>query len=94
MSITMGSTASADRATMRRPRRLHHAAWITRDQEATRQFYEDIIGLPLEAAWAERGQPDGSTVIPTQTICGWNSRWITPNWNRSTRIRWPPHMRP
>ena len=22
-----------------RPRRLHHAAWVTRDQEATRQFY-------------------------------------------------------
>lgn len=38
-----------------RPRRLHHAAWITRDQEATRHFYEDIIGLPLAATWAERG---------------------------------------
>jgi len=38
-----------------RPRRLHHAAWVTRDQEATRQFYEDIIGLPLTATWAEEG---------------------------------------
>jgi catechol 2,3-dioxygenase-like lactoylglutathione lyase family enzyme len=55
MSITMGNTTSAARANVSRPRRLHHAAWITRDQEATRHFYEDLIGLPLEATWAERG---------------------------------------
>ena len=27
---------------------------MTRDQEATRQFYEDLIGLPLVATWCER----------------------------------------
>ncbi len=26
---------------------LHHFAWRCRDAEATRQFYEDILGLPL-----------------------------------------------
>ena len=33
--------------------RLHHAAYVTRDQESTRKFYEDVIGFPLIAAWAE-----------------------------------------
>lgn len=42
-----------------RPRRLHHAAWVTRDQEATRHFYEDILGLPLAATWAERSPATG-----------------------------------
>jgi glyoxylase I family protein len=55
MSITRGNTTSAARANVSRPRRLHHAAWITRDQESTRHFYENLIGLPLEATWAERG---------------------------------------
>ncbi len=54
MAITMGHSASAVHAQGNRPRRLHHAAWVTRDQEATRHFYEDIIGLPLAATWAER----------------------------------------
>ena len=29
------------------PSRLHHTAYVTRDLEATRKFYEDLIGLPL-----------------------------------------------
>jgi glyoxylase I family protein len=33
--------------------RWHHIAYVVRDQEATRQFYEDVVGLPLVAAWAE-----------------------------------------
>lgn len=35
------------------PARLHHTAYVTSDQEKTRQFYEDIIGLPLVATWCE-----------------------------------------
>ncbi|MDF2114538.1 VOC family protein [Roseiarcaceae bacterium H3SJ34-1] len=27
--------------------RLHHFAWRCRDAEETRQFYEDVLGLPL-----------------------------------------------
>jgi catechol 2,3-dioxygenase-like lactoylglutathione lyase family enzyme len=38
---------------------LHHAAWVTRDQEATRVFYEDVIGVPLVATWAERAPTTG-----------------------------------
>jgi len=37
----------------KRPSRLHHTAYVTRDLEATRAFYEDIIGLPLVATWCE-----------------------------------------
>lgn len=35
------------------PIRLHHNAYVTHDQEKTRQFYEDIIGMPLVATWCE-----------------------------------------
>ena len=37
----------------RLPGRLHHTAYVTKDLEATRHFYEDIIGLPLAATWCE-----------------------------------------
>jgi len=36
------------------PSRLHHNAYVTKDMEATRRFYEDIIGMPLIATWAEK----------------------------------------
>jgi glyoxylase I family protein len=36
-----------------RPARLHHHAFVVRDQEATRRFYEDVIGLELVATWCE-----------------------------------------
>ena len=35
------------------PSRLHHTAYVTKDMEATRHFYEDILGLPLIATWCE-----------------------------------------
>src|SRR5450631_2212533 len=35
------------------PSRLHHTAYVAKDLEATRRFYEDIIGLPLMATWCE-----------------------------------------
>jgi glyoxylase I family protein len=36
------------------PSRLHHTAYVSRDLEATRKFYEEVIGLPLLATWCER----------------------------------------
>ncbi len=42
-----------------RPTRLHHAAWVTRDQEMTRAFYEDVLGLPLTACWIEKNASNG-----------------------------------
>jgi glyoxylase I family protein len=35
------------------PTRLHHHAFVTTDQEATRRFYEGVVGLPLVATWTE-----------------------------------------
>jgi len=35
------------------PQRLHHHAVVVRDQEATRRFYEDVLGMPLVATWCE-----------------------------------------
>lgn len=39
--------------TARLPSRLHHTAYVARDLEETRKFYEDVIGLPLIATWCE-----------------------------------------
>lgn len=36
------------------PSRLHHTAYVSRDLEATRKFYEEVIGLPLLATWCEK----------------------------------------
>ncbi len=42
------------------PSRLHHNAYVTRDLEATRRFYEDLIGLPLVATWCEKDELFGA----------------------------------
>jgi glyoxylase I family protein len=42
------------------PSRLHHNAYVTQDLEATRKFYEDVIGLPLVATWCEVDQLFGA----------------------------------
>ena len=36
------------------PSRLHHTAYVSKDLEATRHFYEDILGMPLVATWCEQ----------------------------------------
>ena len=38
------------------PSRLHHTAYTSKNLEATRHFYEDIIGLPLVATWCEKDE--------------------------------------
>ncbi len=35
------------------PLRLHHTAYVTKDLEATRRFYEELLGFPLVATWCE-----------------------------------------
>ena len=39
--------------TRKLPSRLHHTAYTTKDMEKTREFYEEVIGLPLVATWSE-----------------------------------------
>ncbi|MBV9858579.1 MAG: VOC family protein [Alphaproteobacteria bacterium] len=36
------------------PSRLHHHAYVVRDQEANRRFIEDLLGIPLVATWCEK----------------------------------------
>jgi catechol 2,3-dioxygenase-like lactoylglutathione lyase family enzyme len=38
----------------RPPERLHHHAYVVKDQERNRQFFEDVLGIPLTATWCER----------------------------------------
>jgi catechol 2,3-dioxygenase-like lactoylglutathione lyase family enzyme len=40
-------------AQVRLPSRLHHNAYVSKNLEETRKFYEDVIGLPLVATWCE-----------------------------------------
>ena len=52
------------------PSRLHHTAYVTRDQERTRQFYEDVIGLPLMATWCETDELFGKVRTYVHTFYG------------------------
>lgn len=54
MTVDVAASREAPEVGSGRPNRLHHAAWITLDSEATRHFYEDVLGIPLVAAWCER----------------------------------------
>ena len=47
-------------STSKLPSRLHHTAYVTRDLEATRRFYEEVIGLPLVATWCEKDELFGA----------------------------------
>jgi glyoxylase I family protein len=42
------------------PSRLHHTAYVVKDLEATRHFYEDVLGFPLVATWCEQEELFGS----------------------------------
>jgi glyoxylase I family protein len=42
------------------PSRLHHTAYVSSDLRRTRAFYEDVIGLPLLAAWCESDELFGA----------------------------------
>ena len=50
------------------PTRLHHNAYVTKDQEATRAFYEDLIGLPLVATWSEKDELFGAERVYCHTF--------------------------
>jgi len=50
--------------------RLHHTAYVTKDQEATRAFYEDILGFPLVATWSEHDELFGATRVYCHTFFG------------------------
>lgn len=50
--------------------RLHHNAYVTKDQEATRAFYEDVLGFPLIATWSEADELFGAVRVYCHTFFG------------------------
>ncbi|MET0459296.1 MAG: VOC family protein [Ilumatobacteraceae bacterium] len=50
--------------------RLHHTAYVTKDQEATRAFYEDTLGFPLLATWSEADELFGAVRVYCHTFFG------------------------
>lgn len=54
--MTNPAPAQAGATTSALPLRLHHNAYVCADQERTRHFYEDILGLPLVATWIEEAE--------------------------------------
>lgn len=38
----------------RQPERLHHYAFVVKDHEVNRHFFEDLLGIPLVATWCEK----------------------------------------
>ena len=42
------------------PERLHHHAYVVKDQEANRRFFEDVLGIPLVATWCEKSWRAGT----------------------------------
>ena len=57
---TMPNTAAVKGKKGGLPSRLHHNAYVTKDMEATRHFYEDILGFPLLATWCEADELFGA----------------------------------
>lgn len=43
-----------------RPSGLHHHAFVVADQDRTRRFYEDVIGLELIETWTEHDEHVGA----------------------------------
>ena len=50
--------------------RLHHTAYVTKDQEATRAFYEDVLGFPLLATSSEADELFGAVRVYCHTFFG------------------------
>lgn len=49
-----GPAAAAPKTAPGLPGRLHHTAYVAKDLEETRAFYEDVLGIPLVATWCEK----------------------------------------
>lgn len=52
------------------PSRLHHHAYVCADQERTRRFYEDVIGLPLIGMWIEKESYEGEALVYSHAFYG------------------------
>jgi glyoxylase I family protein len=56
MDTIEAASASRNKGLLSRlPSRLHHNAFVVKDHEVNRRFFEDLLGIPLVATWCERG---------------------------------------
>ena len=70
-TTTTGTNTETDTGTAKPAAlRLHHTAYVTKDQAATRAFYEDILGFPLLATWAEADELFGAERVYCHTFFG------------------------
>ena len=53
--------------------RMHHVAYVVKDQEVTRRFYEDVVGLPLPPVGVAK-QP--TTRPPCEAYGRYNPHWL------------------
>ncbi|MBV8739981.1 MAG: VOC family protein [Alphaproteobacteria bacterium] len=53
-TIEATSAAKETNLLSRLPSRLHHNAFVVKDHEVNRRFFEDLLGIPLVATWCER----------------------------------------
>jgi catechol 2,3-dioxygenase-like lactoylglutathione lyase family enzyme len=52
---TIETRTSENQALLQKlPSRLHHNAFVVKDQEVNRRFFEDLLGIPLVATWCEK----------------------------------------
>ena len=61
------------------PSRLHHTAYVTHDLEATRKFYEDVIGMPLVATWCEVDELFGESAPIATSFSAWATAARSPS---------------
>ncbi|GJF30566.1 hypothetical protein KNE206_32660 [Kitasatospora sp. NE20-6] len=52
------------------PSRLHHNAYVVKDQRATQHFYEGVLGIPLVATWTETDELLGAERVYCHTFYG------------------------
>jgi catechol 2,3-dioxygenase-like lactoylglutathione lyase family enzyme len=66
MSLDLAAVAERAKAAEPPPvlKGVHHSAFRCRDAEETRQFYEDILGLPLKAALVFEEEPGTGRPLP------------------------------
>ena len=66
----------------RLPERLHHFGFVVKDQEVNRQFFEDVLGIPLIATWCETEGCDSASSSAALV----NERWLATARKVSTRF--------
>ncbi len=59
MTDTVTKPETTTSSTRVLPQRLHHTARVVKNQEVTRQYYEDLLGMPLVATWTENNEFPG-----------------------------------